>query len=456
MPSDLRPEELLKYRGSRNPRTKDRVPIFLRKYKEGEKFEMVSGPPKEFVYEKPVADLIESAKNPKELLSLQLRPKGSMVANIPLSKFKKTPEFGGGGGAGAGSTLTKLTESAQAVYARAKWNGSVDFTRDDLEKAYKESDVDATFSDIWGKLPGEWRDSCIAGANELFSLFGRKDYVFHRGSRWVKELSKHWEKLNAQDGRVFTNINKWSPADIWMISREGSRVDLTQSKSLVELNNILLTELGCTPMNKNPKDPTIVGVSLKFISGQSAHSSWYNLTDKRPIVTFESYTLNGQSGNSDFFGSKDAYLYFSVDGKAQFRTFEAGPSSWQGELKGKSANQGKISYGGIQDLLRFIGNGRYQLRDVRPLRSAIEKRDQSFLKEFHGYYLKYTKGAKLGYDEFAARVAGQDQGWVFSKFLCTEMIDLITRNKIEDSFVSGMVAYASSQSKLSGPFLKLE
>ena len=43
--------------------------------------------------------------------------------------------------------------------------------------------------------------------------------------------------------REFTNINKWSPADIYMATQTGKNVKLDSAKSILELNTILLNNL---------------------------------------------------------------------------------------------------------------------------------------------------------------------------------------------------------------------
>lgn len=383
-------------------------------------------------------ELIKKINGKKDLKGtiLTVTKNKKTIATYKLSDLKKNKEFGGGGGSGAGADVTKLGESAQAIYAQAKWAGSKTYSKEDIKKAYSKSKTDETLSNIENKLNEDWRVSSILGAEELFKNFKNKQYTFHRGSDWVNKLQDHWKKLNRVE-RAFTNLNKWSPADIYMVTPKGEKVDFTKAKNIVELNNIML---------ENIQSRDIIGVSLKIMKG-SAHLSYYNVDVKKKVVKFENYT----TGTQGFFGGKDVYVYFTVDGKIQFRTF---PETFQGEIKGKNANQGKLSYGPIQSVLRKLKLP--QLTDVRVLRSGLEKKDMQIYEIFYSNYKKYSKDNKLTIKEFMKETDEKGVSWCFSKFLGCQLIDIITTKKVQDLFVTEAISYASSSSDLSGPFIKLE
>ena len=147
---------------------------------------------------------------------------------------------------------------------------------DEIKKAYAKADTDEKLDNIETKLTGEWRASSILGAEELYKEFKGKQYTFHRGSAWVDKLQNHWKKLNQQE-KLFTNINKWSPADIYMVSAAGARVDLTNAKNIADLNNMMITNL---------KSKDIIGVSLKIMKDKS-HLSYYNFA--KPFTNFVKY-----------------------------------------------------------------------------------------------------------------------------------------------------------------------
>lgn len=425
--SSLSQTELYKYEARRA--------LFVSKMKSKDSFELNDGSKVVFDIDEELIKKINGKKDLKTTVLIVTKNKKT-IATYKLSDLKKNKEFGGGGGSGAGADVTKLGESAQAVYAQARWTGSKTYNKDDIKKAYSQSDTDETLSNIELKLTEDWRNSSILGAEELFKNFKSKKYTFHRGSKWVNTLQDHWKKLNREE-KAFTNLNKWSPADIYMISPKGEKVVVTKSKNIVELNNIMLD---------NIKSKDIIGVSLKIMKG-SSHLSYYNVDNKKKIIKFENYT----TGTQGFFGGKDVYLYFTVEGKIQFRTF---PETFQGEIKGKNANQGKLSYGPIQSVLRKLKLP--QLMDVKVLRSGLEKNDLKIYEIFYANYKKYSKDNKLSIKEFIKENTEKGVSWSFSKFLGCQLIDIIISKKAQDNFVTEAISYASSSSDLSGPFLKLE
>jgi hypothetical protein len=179
----------------------------------------------------------------------------------------------------------------------------------------------------------------------------------------------------------------------------------------------------------------------------TAHLSYYNVDNQKKVIKFENYT----TGTQGFFGGKDVYVYFTVDGKIQFRTF---PETFQGEIKGKNANQGKLSYGPIQSVLRKMKLP--QLMDVKVLRSGLEKNDKEIYDIFYANYKKYSKDNNLSIQDFIKETNMKGVSWCFSKFLGCQLIDIITTKKAQDSFVTEAISYASSSSDLSGPFVKIE
>jgi hypothetical protein len=438
MATNLGGNELYKYpKGG----IKDRVPKFLEKYENGKPFELITGQTIVFVKDKVIIEALKKRQELKGFVLVDTKKK-----TYKFSQLKKTAEFGSTGGTSAGSKETGLNESSQAVYAAARWNKTKNYSKEDLTKAYTKCDVSEPLKSILVNLPEDWIHSSIFGAEKLYEEFGKKHYTFHRGSAWVDKLQNHFLKLNRQV-REFSNVNKWTPADIYLVSVVGERVDFTKAQSILELNNILKDNL-------TSKD--IIGVSLKKIESTKVKLSYLNFGAKKPTVKFKSYTV----AKKNFFNSKDVAIDYTVDGEIAFRTFSVSPSSFSGEISGASAQQGKIGIGPCYKLIERIAKSR-RLTNATRLKSLIEKGDEKTLKTFYEYYTKYdTKDTpKLKYSEFISKYneKGADKVlWAYSKYLGCELIDIITEEKIEDKFVSGAVQYASSQSDLSAPYAKIE
>lgn len=347
---------------------------------------------------------------------------------IVLAKIK------GGGGSGAGSDLTRLTESAQCVY-NACYYGKDKFTNANLKKHLNKTDTDEKFEDILKKLPDDWVVSSRIIAERLEKQFPDrgKNYIHHRGSRWVSALENHWKKLNKEAGSPFSNLNKWSPADIWMVSSAGARVDLMKTKTLVELNQTLV---------KNLKSKDIIGVSLKKAVGRVNYKE-LNVDRNRPTWKFDKTT----TGLRGFFESGDGYMMFE-GGKAQFRKFG---STWQGELKGKNANMGKVSGGPIITLMKIQFG-----KDMTPQRDLMARRDDD-VRQFYDWYTAVPYHDKMDYFDFYKKVEEKDMNWFISKAMTTQLMSIVESlsKKKKDEFASALVNYAGSESVLSGPYVKV-
>lgn len=422
--SNLAPAELYKYSW--------RVELFLDKYKRKLPLTLTSGAEIVLKYDQHREADIRNKTNPAKILFIGLDNR-----TYKLSDFAKTQEFGGGRGTGAGSAMTKLTESAQAVYAQARWMGKTEYSVEELTTAYEATRVDEELASIIQELPSDWRKSCILGADKLFATFGSKNYTFHRGSAWVTRLETIFKKLNSKD-KHFANLNKWSPADIYMVSPAGANIKFDSANNIQELNNILTNAM---------KTKDIIGVSLKLLK-KTAKLSYYNFGNEKPQVKFDKFT----TGTKGFFGGKDVYIFFTVDGKIQFRTF---PDTFQGEIKGKQANQGKLSYGPIQTILKNLRLP--QLIDVKKLKKGLEDHNGEILNTFYEFYTRYsTDGVKFPYKSFVELALEKGTAWIFSKFIGCQLIDIIKKSNSEDAFVTSCIQYASSSTELSAPYIKLE
>lgn len=341
----------------------------------------------------------------------------------------------GGGGSGAGSDITELAESAQCVYLAAKYKKAGKYDHKSLAECKAHYDVSDTLKRINEKITDDWIESSKLGAEMIAKKFPNsgKNYVAHRGSTWVSALEKHWKDLNNEAGKPFTNLNKWSPADMYIVSSAGKNINLTKAKTLVDLNKMML---------KAYKSKDIVGISLKKMRG-TVQFKELNITTERNQYEFVSAT----TGLRGFFLSNDGYIMFN-GGKAQFRKFG---STWQGELKGKNANMGKVSGGPVAGFVK-----EYFKVDFVPQRELLEQ-DDATMDQFYEWYTQCEDTADMDKYEFYKEVKKKDQNWFVSKILTAQLMAIVANatKKQRNEFVSGMVNYAASESQLSGPYAKV-
>jgi hypothetical protein len=345
----------------------------------------------------------------------------------------------GGGGSGAGAALTKLSESSQCLYAGIAFGLGREITNADIteENAKKYSnlyDTDEKLSKMLNELPDDWIDSCTIGANKLWNTFrGKGKFVFHRGSKTVDRIENNFKRIKGIE-KVRMDLNKWSPADMYIISDKFDIKCLDEEKTILGLNQC---------MQERVENFTCIGVSLKKIKRQAKIELKNVFKDMKPTREYDGYEYSDKS--------MDCYIKISGGTKIQFRSF-GGPKSltgWQGEVKGSQANQGKISLGPVNMILKNHG--------FKPIPTDAAKRvtgdRDNVIKEIMGGFKKYAKSSST-----SAIIEAQDS-WLYSKLQATQLIDRIEgiRNAAKrDQLVEDLYLYASSQSKYSAAYYKME
>jgi len=369
-------------------------------------------------------------------------PKGKEVFitsngdKIRITQITKTDIFGGGKGSGGGSSGTKAGESAQCVYLQAIWNNpSTDFNEAELTQAFAQVKVNATL-DMIINLSEDWVVSSISSAKLLYKLLPKRSYTFHRGSDdFVKGVIE--QTFNNTPQTDFTDINKWNPADIWIVDESKiSSYDFAGVKGLPYYNHLLL---------KAYTNRDIIGVSLKKTSRARFSQQNWKKPFKEPRFTKTSL------GKRDFFKSKDGYLFWR-EGEIQFRTFPA----FQGEIIGKTAKHGKLSgdsgpTGPIGVIMKKSG-----ATSIPPRReiTTLIKRDKD--KFFQMFFNEYIRAGEKGVDtieKFTKKFKGKDSGYLESKYLVTLMFNELKGR--EQMFLSLAYRYAKSISETSSVHLKV-
>ena len=233
------------------------------------------------------------------------------------------------GGSGAGAAETKKFECGQAVYAAiAFMKGgeitSADFNEENIKSASSMYDIDDTIANI-KTLSDDWHESCVKGANELWKKFSElknKGVKFHRGGAEVKYIEDAFKRVKKEE-KVRIDINKWSPADIYVTTKNYKHKCLDEENTLRGLNQCMMHRL-----IGEGQGPIMFGVSLKKITGK-AKLSTKNVDPKTARDhTFENFNRKGVVG-------ADLYMKFKPNVEIQFRSFD-GPKAttgFQGEVK---------------------------------------------------------------------------------------------------------------------------
>ena len=351
----------------------------------------------------------------------------------------------GGGGSGAGAEDTTRNESAQAVYAAiafgmGKTISNNDVTMKTIQKHSNLFSVDGNVDDIRNNLPDEWIKSSITGANALYNRFGRSGkYTFHRGDATVNRINAAFERAKSAEG-VRMNINKWNPSDIWMIRSDYDFKCIDDEKTLLGLNQCIQDQL---------QKGKLIGISLKKMQSGASLSSKNVFGDMKVNKTYAGYEYSGKS--------IDGYIKLSGGTKIQFRSFGAGAglTGFQGEVKGANANQGKIGLGPLNMILRAHGISQVSTNAA----NRVTSNPDAVFNEIALGLKKYARLSQKQIEELKENEKIVTPKFLYSKLQITELINIIEsiRNKkVRDQLVEDIYLYASSQSRFSSAYYKLE
>ena len=409
-----------------------------------------------------------------------------------ILRLQIKPEAGGGSGGGARET--KRTECAQCLYASYVFNVLGGYINDEdsidlegLESAKKWIHVDDQIKEIMpDQLEPDWVRSCVRVANRLWDIYGgagaKGKYKFYRGkgidgnTSQANTIAKAYARCNKGD-KKFSSEDKWNPADIWIASEnyiKNGVKELDKCTNIDELNHHILSYYTSNDL---------IGVSLKKIES-SVHWDVRNVEDfnRDPIAKVADYKFvekQGQGGyDLQFYSSDkkshwpmDLYIYYGPKEYNKFQARNFGSSSkgsWQIELKGSGAAQGKIGGGVVAQLLRDSGENYSGLTnlDNKAMWSRCNENHQSDKTRsdvnhdievlLTKYKAKDDRKGKLTCNDIASDLANRGTAYRYSKLLGLMLLDCIATSKDSDGLMRRLYIYASSQSDKSGPHVKME
>ena len=355
---------------------------------------------------------------------------------ITTSKLKKSADFGGGAGSGGGAAQTSIQESSQCLVNALIQKLGTDVSVEDLTAEKLRSVVNDIDTDIKAELiiefilssPG-WSSTFLNTAKKLVTYTGT-GFEFHRGSSFVESIYSSWKKVRKDNGWRIQD-DKWNPADIWAVSPTAKNIKLNDN-SIEELNNHLV---------KLFDEKKLIGVSLKKL-GPDSKLSILN----RELVTEK----DGYSSSTVSASSKDAYINFKSGATMQLRTFSTDGTSFQGELKGKTAAQGKIGGGVLAMLLKK--NGLEELPSQKNALIDSISLSESFISNFIEIASKYG-----GFKITAEELKEKSTDWISSKYQALSVVKVLEqgeKSKVVDA-LTDIVNYAGSKSSISSVYLKV-
>ena len=377
---------------------------------------------------------------------------GTQIDTFDLKRIRLRYKEPQGGGARGGTRIANLGEGSQCIYAAVAFGlgkniTQRDITKTNIEKYKKKFDIDSTVDEILDDLPEIWMNSSILGANKLFDKFFKVNgkFTFHKGSKnagskIVGKINELFQKFKKDEG-LSLNINKWNPADFWLVSSEFDIKILEEEKTMEGFNQQVQKQL----LNNK-----LIGISLKQMGGKATLTINNVERNKKFDKKYNGYTYSTKS--------IDGYINLTGNSKLQFRATQ-GPKSltgWQGEIQGGLAAGGKISLGPFNMLLKAHG-----LKQI-PTNTAKRVKDEPMvvLNEIRVGLKKYGKMKDVEIEKFVSTSKIVTDQFLYSKLLVTQLIDVFektlkNKKKLRDQLAEDMFLYAASLSKYSSAFYKL-
>ena len=376
---------------------------------------------------------------------------GTQIETYDLKRIRLRYKAPQGGGARGGTRIANLGEGSQCIYAAVAFGLGRNITQRDISKTniekYKNKfDIDSTVDEILDDLPEIWMNSSILGANKLFDKFFKVNgkFTFHKGSKdagskIVRKINELFQKFKKDEG-LSLNINKWNPADFWLVSSEFDIKILEDEKTMEGFNQQIQKQL----LNNK-----LIGISLKQMGGKATLTVNNVERNKKYEKKYSGYTFSTKS--------IDGYINLTGNSKLQFRA-TAGPTNltgWQGEIQGGLAAGGKISLGPFNMLLRA--------HDIKEIPTDAAKRVKNepdkVYKDISYGLEKFGNMKKAEITKFKTNKIVTNQ-YLYSKLQVVQLIKIFEvtlkqKKKLRDQLAEDMFLYAASLSKYSSAFYKL-
>jgi len=429
----LSPSELNKDATFSGGRKVPRIEILIDKITNNSPLELNNGDLFVVTDKKEVLSQIQGKTKIDKAITLGIDEEGKIITT---SDLKKNADFGGGGGMRGGSELTSQAESAQCITNAIRYSQG-EITEENInEESIQKSKSNIEVTDFESasnllKTNKGWLISSVSIANALASQYPGS-FIHNRGSEWVNRLNSKVKPFLKQVG--IQDINKWNPADIWMVSPD--EMDIEWPSTLQEINNLLLEKFN------NRK---IIGVSLKK-ADKNVTLKVYNDTSSEN----KKYKISGFEVSPSHAKS---YVLLDDGSKIEFRNFNA-LTGFMGELAMKKAAGGKVGYTIIKKA--FEDNG-VNLTPPNEIKDEVVNENPNFKTKFEKLWKSIPELSAADFDQYyddPKKTINQKYSYRVSKFLALEIVSALKTVDNPDEIISDLIGYASSQTKESSVFVK--
>lgn len=342
-------------------------------------------------------------------------------------------------------------ESLSAYFTALKFaKPQTDFTLDDFKGANITVQTRFTIDDLFNKASKGWIQSSQLHAERLHRTFGRAGpYVMcqRTQSDFVTNISRKAEELMRKVGKTM-GLDKWNPADMWMVKSNLLNTNFDDFESIHELNGFLYD---------NFKSKDIIGVSLKQAK-KTVKAEVYNFRMGHKPVELDRVPLS--LGKRGFLESIDGFIFYNNGSSIVLRSFKP-TADISAEIQGRFAQGGKVGYGPLQEILKECSKTHIGTKNSDILKS-YKANQTRFLKDIYKRARVIDNRLRsISEDtfikEFNKKPANKKESYIVSKVQALETIETLSRvSKDEvECAISKMISYASSSTDISSVFVKV-
>ena len=335
-------------------------------------------------------------------------------------------------------------ETLQGIFIAAKMmNPKTQFGMADLKAAERNVQAGYKIDDLFEIAGKGWLESSRLAANATYDFLGRQRFVVcqRSKSKFVDNISKAANRLIKESGKSM-GIDKWNPADIWLVKKTLLNHNFKQYTSIIDLNEFLY---------KSYKSKDIVGVSLKA-------------TKKKATVKIfndgiaQEFKYEGYRAGASFVKAMGNQIFFT-GGKITFRLFGK-PADVIGEIDGKHAQGGKVGGG---PLFRIITehDPKFNVPKWKSIMAMYENRPEFVVSHLYKLMkeLAPDEARNISEDEYANAIAEKPntETYVISKWHASEVVKSFESMKpeVRNDCIKEILGYASSSTEISSIFIKV-
>ena len=321
------------------------------------------------------------------------------------------------------SLNTDEQETLQGIYIATKFNNpSTNYSIEDLRK-YGDPKVMSKYKidDLFMKAKKMWTDSSMRVGDFAYSIGKVKgDFIVHQrsNSKFVTNISKAANMLIREAGYRM-GLDKWNPADIWLVNPALQNTNFNQFKGIVELNKWILTHYN---------EGKLIPVSLKM-TGKNV-----KLDIKNPNTIDKMFDYNG---------------------------YDVGrPESVAGEINGKFAQGGKVKGSIILDAINRAG-GRVKTKTHQEILKLYDITPMLLYRKIFQDMQKLDPSTANRYDldKFMSEIETKTNklNYLISKYQVGDIMQAFLRLSQEqkNKVILAAVGYAGSETEISSVHIKI-